>query len=102
MKLSVNDLSQIGLSLLNGGMFEGNRIVSENYIKTATSLIQANQEGGYGYFFWKYADGFCISGKWKQKCYVLPRQNQIITFLSDITDNSNDLILSMEKNLLNL
>lgn len=102
MKLSVNDLSQIGLLLLNGGMFEGNRIVSENYIKTATSLIQANQEGGYGYFFWKYADGFCISGKWKQKCYVLPRQNQIITFLSDITDNSNDLILSMEKNLLNL
>ena len=61
-----------------------------------------NREGGYGYYFWKYRDGFCISGKWKQKCYILPEQERIITFLSDITDDSDDLILSMEKNILGL
>lgn len=102
MKLSVNDLSQIGLLLYHGGMFGGNRIVSEDYVKRATSVRQMNREGGYGYFFWKYKDGFSINGKWKQKCYVLPKQNRIITFLSDITDDSDDLIASMEKNILGL
>lgn len=102
MELTVNELSRIGLLLYNGGSFEGNRIVSEDYVKRATSVQQMNREGGYGYYFWKYRDGFCISGKWKQKCYILPEQERIITFLSDITDDSDDLILSMEKNLLGL
>lgn len=65
-------------------------------------IQQMNREGGYGYFFWKYRDGFCISGKWKQKCYILPEQERIITFLSDIADDSDDLIQSMEKNLFGL
>lgn len=102
MKLSVNDLSRIGLLLYHGGMFDGNRIVSEDYVKRATSVQQMNREGGYGYFFWKYKDGFSINGKWKQKCYVLPKQNKMITFLSDITDGSDELIASMEKNILGL
>lgn len=100
MKLSVNDLSQIGLLLYHGGMYEGNRIISEDYAKRATSVQQMNREGGYGYFFWKYKDGFSINGKWKQKCYVLPKQKKMIAFLSDITDDSDALIASMEKNIL--
>lgn len=102
MKLSVNDLSQIGLLLWNGGTFEGNRIVSEDYVKRATSIHQMNERGGYGYFFWKYRDGFNISGKWKQKCYILPAQKKIICFLSDIHEESDDLIGSMEQHLLGL
>ncbi len=102
MKLSVNDLSRIGLLLYHGGTFEGNRIVSEDYVERASSVQQMNREGGYGYFFWKYRDGFSINGKWKQKCYVLPKQKRMVTFLSNITDDSNDLILSMEKNILGL
>lgn len=102
MKLSVNDLSQIGLLLCHGGIYEGSRIVSEDYVKRATSLQQMNREGGYGYFFWKYRDDFCISGKWKQKCYVLPSQNMVVTFLSDMPDGSDDVTRSMEKNILGL
>lgn len=88
--------------LYHGEMYEGNRIVSEDYVRRATSVQQMNREGGYGFFFWKYKDGFSINGKWMQKCYVLPKQDKIITFLSDITDKSDDLILSMEKCILGL
>ena len=102
MKLTVNELSRIGLLLYNGGTFEGNRIVSEDYLKRATSVQQMNREGGYGYFFWKYRDGFSIRGKWEQRCYILPRQNTMITFLSDIPNAPDDLTLSMERNLLDL
>lgn len=102
MKLSVHDLSQIGLLLIQGGTFEGNRIVSEDYVKRATSVQQMNREGGYGYFFWKYGDGFSINGKWGQRCYVLPGQNTVITYLCDMPNDSDGLISSMERSLLGL
>ena len=100
MKLSVNELSRVGLLLYNGGAYEGNRIVSEEYVRMATAVQQPTREGGYGYFFWKYRDGFRISGKWGQKCVVLPQQQLTVTFLSHMPDGSDGLMNSMEKHLL--
>lgn len=97
MEMSVHDLSQIGLLLYNGGLYEGRRILSEEYVKAATDVQQENREGGYGYFIWKYRDGFSINGKWKQRCYVLPERGLVITFLSHIEEEPCGLIESMEK-----
>ena len=102
MKLTVHDLSKIGLLLYNKGMYDGQRIVSEEYVDMATSIQQMNREGGYGYYIWKYRDGFSINGKWKQKCYVLPERGIIVTYLSHIEDDSHDLLDSMEKNILGI
>ena len=102
MKLSVHDLSLIGLLLYNKGIYEGSRIVSEKYVDMATSILQMNREGGYGYFIWKYRDGFSINGKWKQKCYCLPKEKLMVTFLSHIENGSDDLLRSMEKNILGI
>lgn len=101
MELSVNELSRIGLLLYNKGMYNGRRVVSERYINEATSVKQTYREGGYGYFIWKYRDGFSINGKWKQKCFVLHAKGLIITFLSHIEDKC-DLIQSMERHLLDI
>lgn len=102
MKLTVNELSRIGLLLYNKGVYEGKRILSEKFVEMATSVQQTNREGGYGYFIWKYRNGFSISGKWKQKCYCLPEQEIMVTFLSHIEDDSHDLLMSMEKNILGI
>lgn len=102
MELSVHDLSQIGLLLYHGGVYEGKRLLSEEYVKLATGIRQMNREGGYGYFIWKYRDGFSINGKWKQKCYILPKQGIMVTYLADIQDDSHDLLESMERNILGL
>ena len=100
MKLSVNDLSRVGLLLYSGGIYERNRIVSESYVKMASSVQQMNREGGYGYFLWKYRDGFRVSGKWGQRCLILPHENLIVTYLSHMPDSSDALFSSMEKHLL--
>lgn len=102
MKLTVHELSQIGLLLYNKGIYEGKRILSEHYVQKATSVQQMNREGGYGYFIWKYRDGYSINGKWKQRCYVLPQRNMVITYLAHIEDDSPDLQLSMEKHILGI
>ncbi len=102
MELSVHELSKIGLLLYNGGIYEGKRILSETYVKEATSLQQMNREGGYGYFVWKYRDGFSINGKWKQKCYILPEEKIMVTYLSHIEEETSDLKESMEKHILRI
>ena len=102
MKLSVHDLSKIGMLLYNSGTFGGKRIVSKEYVDLATGVRLMNREGGYGYFIWKYRNGFSINGKLKQKCYVLKDEGLIVTYLSHIEDESHDLLKSMEKNILGI
>jgi CubicO group peptidase (beta-lactamase class C family) len=98
--LTVHDLSRIGLLLLNGGVYDGRRIVSEEYVRMATSCQLSCDESGYGYFFWMYPGGFSMNGTRKQKCYVLPSRNMMVTYLSDIEDPSSALKDSMEKYVL--
>lgn len=104
MELSVHELSKIGLMLYNGGVYEGMRIVSEEYVKEATSVQQMNREGGYGYFVWKYRNGFSINGKWGQKCFVLPKEEIMITYLGHMESGSDTAALraSMEQHILNI
>ena len=102
MQMSVHDLSRMGLLLYNKGVYNGQRILSEAYVNEATAVQQMNREGGYGYFIWKYRDGFSINGKWKQKCYILPGRELMVTYLSHIEDDSHDLLESMEHNILGL
>ncbi len=100
LELTVNELGRIGLLLLNEGEYEGRRLVSAHYVREAVCVQQMNREGGYGYFIWKYRDGFSLNGKWGQKCYVLPRRGLIITFLANLPEGSDRIRGSMERNLL--
>ena len=100
MELTVHELSKIGSLLYNGGIYEGKRILSEEYVREATSVQQMNREGGYGYFIWKYQEGFSINGKWGQKCYVLPERKIMVTFLAHMENETDKLKESMEKYIL--
>lgn len=102
IRLTVSSLSKIGQLLYNGGVRDGKRILSEEYVRMATSAQQMNREGGYGYFVWKYLDGFSINGKWGQKCYCLPERGLMITFLSHIEEDTYGLKRSMEQHLLRI
>ena len=100
--LTVHDLSKLGLMMINGGVYEGKRILSEEYIRMATSVQQSCREGGYGYFFWMYRDGFSMNGRLSQKCYVLPSSGIIVSHLSEMDDPTPVLKNSMEKHILGI
>lgn len=100
MYLTVNELSRLGQLYLQNGQYNGRQIISEKWIKEATAVQQMNREGGYGYFIWKYKDGFRISGKWGQRCYVFPDQQLMITYLADIKEGPDVARLTMEKEIL--
>lgn len=59
LRLNVKDMARFGLLLLNDGSWNGDQIVSKDYLDQATSLqVQTNNQdnpedrGGYGYQFW--------------------------------------------------
>lgn len=91
MELTVNELSRIGFVLMDEGLYQGTRILSEKYVKEACGIRQMNREGGYGYFVWKYQDGFRISGKWGQRCYIFPRRGLMVTYLAHMEEGSEQL-----------
>lgn len=99
MELTVEELGRLGSLYLQKGCFNHQRILSETWIKQATTSHITNKEGGYGYFIWKYKNGYRISGKWGQRCFVFPEENMIITYLSNMKEGSNALTEAMEMHL---
>ena len=92
--LNVDELSRFGQLCLDGGMWNGQRLVSEDYIRIATckhvevdSTIDNVDEkptgdfaAGYGYFFWMNArGGYRMWGRYGQNCIVLPDLGAVIT-----------------------
>lgn len=91
MELTVEELGRLGLFYLKKGVWNGTRILTEEWIREATSVKTPCREGGYGYFIWKYKDGFRITGKWGQRCFVFPDTGITATYLSDMQQQSEDL-----------
>lgn len=87
MELTVHELSRLGEVYRNLGCYEGERIVSGEWVRRATSKHIETREGGYGYFFWMCPGYGCrISGKWGQRCFILPAWNATITCLGNLKD----------------
>lgn len=88
LSLSTESIAKFGQMLLNQGMYEGRRIVSESYIAVATAEQSDNRlmgEGrvdsvqGYGYQFHLCRDGcYRGDGSFGQLCFVAPEQQIVI------------------------
>ena len=100
MKLTVHDVGKLGWLLCAGGLWEGERLLSEAYIRQATAAQVPCREGGYGYLIWREYGGFSFHGKWKQRCFVLPDRERVVTLLSHIEDPCPELTDSVVRHLL--
>ena len=86
------DLAVFARFVMNYGEWNGERLMNENYLRTATSkvvddTVQAFETafgGGYGYQFRKtYDDGFAFVGMGNQLAICLPRQDLIFVCTAD-------------------
>lgn len=100
MSLTVNELSRLGQLYLQMGQYNNRQLLLESWVREATSIQQMNREGGYGYYFWKYKDGFSINGKWGQKCFVFPAKQLMITYLANFKEQPDTVRLAMEQDIL--
>jgi CubicO group peptidase (beta-lactamase class C family) len=95
--LSARDLGKIGLLFLNNGMFNGQRIVSEDYIRQAVSVSKAS--AGYGYLCWLFDGGYACRGFGGQEVSVYPK-NKLITVIQATATPSTKMYGDISKEIL--
>ncbi|MBR5278965.1 MAG: beta-lactamase family protein, partial [Clostridia bacterium] len=107
--LSGDDIIKFGTMLKQKGIYNGQRIVSEEYLAKATS-VQASTAGngssdwtaGYGYQFWmNQNDGFRGDGAFGQFCYVFPESDMVVAITGE-SGNTVDEVNFMYELLGNL
>lgn len=79
---TIQDASQIGLLMLNNGIYKGKRIVSEKWIRKSTS--PSNSAAYYGYLWWLSPtqrntpmENYAAMGDFGQLTIVFPKKNLI-------------------------
>ncbi|MCR8635489.1 serine hydrolase domain-containing protein [Paenibacillus radicis (ex Xue et al. 2023)] len=91
LSLTTESIAKFGQMLLDKGMYEGQRIVSESYIDLATREQSDNRRGetrmdtsqGYGYQFILCRRGcFRGDGAFGQLCFVAPNERIVIAATS--------------------
>ncbi|MBQ2938457.1 MAG: serine hydrolase [Clostridia bacterium] len=100
LSLTTDEFAQIGLLVLNNGMYDGKRIVSEKYIKEMTK----EREKNYGYLWWIYHknetikiirkeyntgkfDSYCANGVGGSLIAVIPDDNIVICMTCSLVYN---------------
>jgi CubicO group peptidase (beta-lactamase class C family) len=95
LKITPRDMVKIGAMMLNKGMWNGKRIVSEEWVLKCSKPFHGNNgikvpgedlgNVGYGYTWWtkqsaKYGEMFFALGWGGQKIIVIPDLNAVVVF----------------------
>lgn len=83
---TLRDFARFGLMMLNGGMANGRRIVSADWVarSTRSAIEEDPQRGGYGYQWWTMgsSDAYAAQGLQGQYVYVDPATRTVVVKLS--------------------
>ncbi len=89
---SLRDYGRFGLMMLNGGKSNGRQLVSEAWVREATTAdrdavgygkLYEGYPLGYGYQWWLFPNGhFEAQGIYGQLVYIAPKDNVVIVKLS--------------------
>ncbi len=98
--LTTDEFSRLGITLLNGGVYNGTRIVSESYLQNAvsdlidTNYVELESSSGYAYQMWhcSYPGAYRADGMYGQFTIVIPDKKAVVTITSHEEKNSNDII----------
>lgn len=91
------DLLRSARFVMNGGSWKGHRLLSESFVKEATSNLTAtdpygygNIDGlGYGYLFWRTKNNsFFFNGMGCQLAICMPDKDLILVYNGDNQDNA--------------
>lgn len=92
------DMMKFGRLYLDKGEIYGRRILSEDFVKTATSpLVYKDEKTAYGYSFWKSnpkAAAFHCGGMYCQRIFVDPDRNLVVTWQAYDKEKKSNAMLS--------
>lgn len=93
------DMARFGYLYLNNGSWDNKQIISSEWIQNSTEphWNYSNGDWGYGYLWWlrPNLDFYSAKGRYEQMIYVLPEEDMVVIFTSNIepgTYNTDYLI----------
>ncbi|MGA0567239.1 serine hydrolase domain-containing protein [Rathayibacter sp. KR2-224] len=104
-------VAKLGQLYLRHGVWNGKRLLSESWVRQATSLqvdnalrnsltkADSDWEQGYGFQFWMARHGYRGDGAFGQYCIVLPEHDAVVAITSQTVD-MQDLLNRVWKHLL--
>ncbi len=79
------DMAKLGQLYLQQGVWNGRQVVSAAWVKAATETCSAASDREYCYQWWRFGDqGFQAIGHDGQKIYVLPAEDIVVVFTSQM------------------
>ncbi len=102
--LSSDDIIKFGLFYANKGKWNGKQLLSEEWIKEATTPVSGlarntdpNANPNYAYQFWCQGDGiYNADGAFGQLCVVIPRHETVVVLQSEQHAGLNQIGLIRE------
>lgn len=91
---TLRDYGRLGQMMLNGGMADGRRILSEAWVKESTQPATPETEiGGYGYQWWTVpqSNAYYAVGLQGQFIYVDPDSHTVVVKLSYFPPDNQDV-----------
>ena len=97
-------IARLGQLYLQRGVWEGVRLLPEDWVEQATRAQVANDElgwgsdwsQGYGFQFWMSRHGYRGDGAYGQYCLILPEQDAVVAMTSETVDMQRVLDLAWE------
>ena len=88
--MNVYDMAKIGELFLNNGVWKGEQIISEEWVRQSTTLQFDRSSGSadYGYQWWvrtfgnQNYDAYFAQGHWGQYIFVVPDLELVVVFTS--------------------
>lgn len=82
------DMAKIGYLCLNGGLWDGQQLISSAWIEASTRSHITTPEGRYGYQWWVGNSGiYQAKGFAGQRILVLPEQDVVVVFTGGVYPN---------------
>lgn len=91
--ITVEDMAKLGNLVLNGGVYEGKRVVSQDYVTQAVSVQSRAPEYvskyDYGYQIWTEGEGgvYIFNGMFGQNVFIFPKTDIVVA----VTGGDNDM-----------
>lgn len=102
MRLRLRDLAKVGLTYLNGGVWEGKQIIPSEWVKLASQKHISSElcatgldwQEGYCYQFWRGRyNTFRFCGAYGQMCVIMPEYDAIFVINSGYDNDKLSYIL---------
>jgi CubicO group peptidase (beta-lactamase class C family) len=87
VRMTARDMAKFGYLYLNNGSWNGDQIVSKEWVINSTKTHHLFRENmGYGYQWWTYPQTgvYAAFGAYCQKIFIIPEQNIVVVFTANI------------------